>query len=170
MSTVLYLFSIFLFARVVSLFISILNERRIKKLGAKQYGKFNSFLLSLCHIAFYLSCFYEAYTSQAQFDRNSQIGLGLLFFSYIILFYIIYELRAVWTVKIYILPNHKMVRSFLFRTVRHPNYFLNIIPELIGAVLLCSAWNTMKYVLPVYLIILFIRIIQEEKAMKTIVL
>lgn len=82
------------------------------------------------------------------------------------LFYVIYALREVWTVKIFIVPNHKIVKSFLFRTVRHPNYFLNVIPEIIGVTLLCNAWKTMMFVLPVYLVILIIRIYQEEKAMK----
>lgn len=168
MTTVLYILTTFLFIRVISLLISISNEKKIIKQGAKQHGKFNSLLLSLVHTIFYLSAFYEAYTNQTPFNENSQIGFYFLVFSYIMLFYVIYELRAVWTVKIYITPNHQIVDSFLFKTIRHPNYFLNIIPELVGVGLLCNAWNTMKYVLPFYFVILLIRIIQEEKAMKNI--
>ena len=82
------------------------------------------------------------------------------------LFYVIYQLKEIWTVKIYILPNHKINTSFIFKYFRHPNYFLNIIPELIGLSLLCQAKLTAMFILPLYMIILAIRIMQEEKAMK----
>ncbi|WP_290541262.1 isoprenylcysteine carboxylmethyltransferase family protein [Alistipes sp.] len=66
-------------------------------------------------------------------------------------------------------PNEKTsryFRSFLFRTVRHPNYILNIVPELIGVALLCNAWKTLYIGFPLYLCLLVIRIRQEECAMK----
>ncbi|WP_245957173.1 isoprenylcysteine carboxylmethyltransferase family protein [Bergeyella cardium] len=84
------------------------------------------------------------------------------------LFYVIYQLGSVWTLKIYILKNHKIKTSFLFRYVKHPNYYLNIIPELIGIALLCRANISFGILFPIYLIILGIRIYQEERAMKNL--
>lgn len=89
-----------------------------------------------------------------------------MLFAYGILFYVIYKLRDIWTVKLYIAPQQRLERSFLFRTVRHPNYFLNIMPELIGVALLCHAWITLIIGYPLYLCLLFIRIRQEEEAMR----
>ncbi|NAW50644.1 hypothetical protein GNY06_04325 [Elizabethkingia argentiflava] len=168
MTAILYTLVLFFLIRIVSLLISISNEKRILKQGAVQYGRANSFLLSILHISFYSASFYEAYIQHTLFDIYSQVGLCLLIFAYTILFYVIYELREIWTVKLYILPNQKIVKSFLFRTVKHPNYFLNIIPELIGVGLLCHAWKTMLWLLPVYLVVLGIRIYQEEHAMRQI--
>jgi isoprenylcysteine carboxyl methyltransferase (ICMT) family protein YpbQ len=162
------IFLSFLFLRLVSLFISIRNEKRIKKQGAVEYGKMNSLLLTLVHILYYGASLYEAYISHSVFDNISLIGVLILIFSYVILFYVIYELREVWTVKIYILPNRKIVKSFLFRTVKHPNYFLNIMPELIGIGLLCHSWKTMFIGLPIYTLVLAIRIYQEENVMRKI--
>ena len=71
-----------------------------------------------------------------------------------------------WTVKLYIVPNQRIERSLLFRTVRHPNYFLNIMPELIGVALLCNAWYTLCIGFPLYVVLLIVRIRQEEAAMK----
>ena len=78
------------------------------------------------------------------------------------------QLVEIWTVKIYILPEHQINRSWLFKTFRHPNYFLNIIPELIGIALLCQAWYVLLIGLPIYLLVLFKRIRQEEQAMATL--
>lgn len=167
MHDVILIFSFFFLLRLISLFISIKNEKRIQKLGAVQYGKTNSLLLTLAHISFYFLCLFEAIKNEnLSLDSTSKIGLGLLVFAYAVLFYVIYELREVWTLKIYILPQHRVVKSFLFRWVKHPNYFLNIIPELIGMALLCKAQFTFMGLFPIYLVILGVRIWQEQKAME----
>ncbi|QPB43714.1 isoprenylcysteine carboxyl methyltransferase family protein [Rodentibacter haemolyticus] len=152
--------------RFYSLSISIKNEKALIAKGAIQYGKINSNLLSVVHILFYTSAIIEANYKNVPFDTLSQIGLVILVFAIIMLFYVIYSLNEIWTVKIYILPEHKINRSFLFKYVRHPNYFLNIIPELIGLSLLCQASYTAMLGLPIYLTLLTIRIRQEERAMK----
>ena len=166
MQNVIIIFATFFVLRLFSLYFSIRNEKRLIKRGAIQYGKFNSLLLTLAHIAYYFSALYEAYATGIEFEKVSGIGLAIMAFSYIILFYVIYKLRDIWTVKLYIVPNQRIDRSFLFRTVRHPNYFLNIIPELIGVGLLCHAWFTLSICLPLYLCLLAVRIRQEERAMK----
>ncbi|QEH47939.1 isoprenylcysteine carboxyl methyltransferase family protein [Aggregatibacter actinomycetemcomitans] len=159
-------FALALLLRFYTLSISIRNEKNLLKKGAIQYGKKNSIALSAIHILFYLSCITEANYNQVIFNKESQIGLMILIFSLIMLFYVIYQLKEIWTVKVYILPNHKINTSFIFKYFRHPNYFLNIIPELIGLSLLCQAKLTAMFILPLYMIILAIRIMQEEKAMK----
>lgn len=166
MQQIVIIFSAFFVLRLMSLYISIKNEKRLKLMGAVQYGKLNSLLLTLAHIAYYFCALYEAYTSGVSFNNYSAIGAVVIAFSYIMLFYVIYKLRDVWTVKLYIAPNHRIEKSFLFRVVRHPNYILNIIPELIGVGLLCNSWNTMMYGLPIYCCVLLVRIVQEERAMK----
>lgn len=105
-------------------------------------------------------------TRWAEFNTLSVWGVAILVFAYAMLFFVIYKLRDVWTLKLYIVPDHRIETSFLFKTVRHPNYFLNVIPELIGITLLCNAWITFCVGMPVYLAILFVRIRQEERAMK----
>lgn len=165
MNTVLLLLSLFFVLRLVTLCISIFNERRLKDEGAIQFGKKNSLILSVLHVFFYISSAYEAWKEGIQLDCIGYIGIFLFVFSYIILLYVIYQLRKFWTIKLYIAKNHYINKSFLFRYVRHPNYFLSLIPELIGIGLLCHSWITMSFILPFYLISLFVRIKQEEQAM-----
>lgn len=152
--------------RLISLFISVSNERKLKKQNAVEYGKQNSKVLVLCHTFFYLSSLSESILKDREVNEFSFFGLALFIFSMIILWIVIFSLKDTWTVKLVITPGQKINRSFLFRYFRHPNYFLNIIPELISISLICQAWVTLLIGLPVYLIPLTIRIIQEERAMK----
>lgn len=166
MSQVLILFSIFFIIRLVFLAISIKNEKRLIAMGATQIGKTNSKVLALAHILYYLGAFITAYINQTTFDNLALIGAVTVSLSFVVLYYIVKSLGEIWTVKVYILPNHTINRSWLFKTFKHPNYFLNIIPELIGIALLCHAWYVLIIGLPIYGVILGIRIHQEQNAMK----
>ena len=75
------------------------------------------------------------------------------------LFIVIKTLGGIWTLKLFILPNHPIIKSGLYKVTKHPNYFLNIIPELIG-VLLTHATYTTVLLIP-YAYFLFVRIKQE---------
>jgi len=68
-------------------------------------------------------------------------------------------------VKLLIARDHELVTHPLFRRVRHPNYFLNILPELVGFALALHAWWTLVIGLILYAVPLTIRIRQEETAM-----
>lgn len=166
MHNILLIFGAFFALRLLSLAISIRNERRIRRQGAVQYGARNSLALTLAHLAFYASALVEAYGREATLTPSAWVGVGMMAFAYAMLFVVIYCLRDLWTVKLYILPHHRIERSWLFRHVRHPNYFLNILPELVGTALLCSATYTLIIGLPLYLVPLIIRIRQEERAMQ----
>lgn len=168
MKVIFIVFGVFFLIRLFTLSISIRNEKRLKRNGAVEFGKKNSILLTLIHVAYYFSCLYEGYKSEAVFDMYSWVGTGLMTFSYIMLFVVIYQLREIWTVKLYIAPKHNIVETSLFKYVRHPNYFLNILPELIGVAFLCNAWTTLVIGFPLYCIVLATRIVQEERAMNSL--
>jgi isoprenylcysteine carboxyl methyltransferase (ICMT) family protein YpbQ len=94
------------------------------------------------------------------------IGLLIYAFSMLILFTVIYQLKSFWTVKLIIAKNHELNESFIFKYFKHPNYFLNIIPELLAINLICKSWITLSIMLPIYLILLTVRIKQENLVMK----
>jgi len=165
--TILVLFSLASATRLISLFISIAHERKLKKKKAIEYGSINSKVLLLCHTLFYLSCLGEAILLKKHINSTSFFGLGLFIFSMCMLWIVIYSLGDIWTVKLIIAPGQAINKSFMFKYFRHPNYFLNILPELVSIALICQAWYTLLIGLPLYLIPLTIRIVQEEKVMKT---
>ena len=152
--------------RLVSIIISVGNEKKLKKQHAVEYGIKNSKVLVLCHTFFYLSCMGESILLKKQVSNIIFWGVGLFIFSMIMLSIVIISLKGMWTVKLIITPALKINTSFIFKYFRHPNYFLNIIPELISISVICQAWFTLWIGLPLYLIPLAIRIVQEEKLMK----
>ena len=100
----------------------------------------------------------------------SFVGLLLLVFSMLMLMLVIHLLGDIWTVKLMLVNDHKFVDHVIFRTVKHPNYFLNILPELVGLALLSHAYVTFVLVFPVYAVILYQRIAEEEKILQEIII
>ena len=131
------------------------------------YGKTNSTVLAVVHTLYYLACFISVWLSDTAFNGISLVGTLMVGASFVILALIIKQLGRFGRLKS-ILPEHQINRSWLFKTFRHPNYFLNIIPELIGIALLCQAWYVLLIGLPIYLLVLFKRTRQEEQAMATL--
>lgn len=169
-----YLASIIVFAvfviRLYFLKISIKNEKKILEDGGMEYGKENTKRITILHILFYLFCFIESLVKKRPFDTTSIIGLGLIIFSLFMLYTVTRLLKDIWTVKLMILKNHKYVDHWLFRNVKHPNYYLNIMPELIGIALLCHSLYTAIIILPLYVYVMYVRIKEEEKLLKEIII
>jgi isoprenylcysteine carboxyl methyltransferase (ICMT) family protein YpbQ len=152
--------------RLLSLVISRRNERAIKATGSKEFGiKTSTYLIAL-HTIFYLLSFTEGLWRQVQPDRIFFLGITLYIFSMLMLALVMYKLRELWTVKLYIASNHTLNRSWIFRVVRHPNYYLSLIPELIGLALTMKSLITFLLIFPIYILVLRDRIKQEESMMK----
>ncbi|EES74493.1 isoprenylcysteine carboxyl methyltransferase family protein [Paenibacillus sp. oral taxon 786 str. D14] len=71
-----------------------------------------------------------------------------------------------WTFKIYIAKGHQLIETPLFRRVKHPNYYLNIIPEVLSFAIISQGWVVFTPLFVLHLITLFNRIRLEEKIMK----
>lgn len=166
MKTIIIFFFLALAIRLISLFKSAYNEKRLINENAIEYGRKNSKVLIVSHSLFYISCLAEAILSGKSVNYISFIGIGLFVFSMIMLWMVIFSLKDIWTVKLFIARGQKVNKSFIFKYFRHPNYFLNILPELVSIAFICQAWHTLLIGVPLYLIPLTIRIVQEEKAMK----
>ena len=165
----LIVLAVFVF-RLVFLKISMKNEKAILANGGREYGVQNTKYITILHILFYLSCFAEAPIRQVRFDALSAIGFGLLLFSMFMLYVVTQLLGEIWTVKLMLVKNHKFVDHWLFRYVKHPNYFLNIVPELIGLALLCHALISFCILFPLYAVVLYNRIKEEEKLLKEVII
>ena len=153
--------------RIASVVISARNERQLRSAGAIELGATNSRVLAGVHVAFYLGAILERLLGGPwTFDLPALVGLMLYLFGMAALGAVIRELGRLWTVKLILAEDHSLVTSPLFRLVRHPNYFLNILPELIGFALMLHAYTTLIVGLPLYLVPLVIRIRQEERAMR----
>ncbi|MDL2403387.1 isoprenylcysteine carboxylmethyltransferase family protein [Rhizobium mayense] len=166
MPTPLIIFVIIAFVwRISTVVISTINERALKASGAREVGAANSVFLALAHLVFYIVATVEGATRTDVNFTVSEIGFVIYLVSALALISVLRSLGRLWTVKIIINERQPFVRTGLFSWVRHPNYFLNIIPELIGFALAMNAYRTLIVGLPLYCIPLVIRIRQEEAAM-----
>ncbi|AQW86599.1 isoprenylcysteine carboxyl methyltransferase family protein [Campylobacter pinnipediorum subsp. caledonicus] len=156
--------------RLVFLKVSIKNEKEILANGGKEYSVTNSKRLTVLHILFYIFAVVEALLRGANFDVVSGIGAGLLVFSMIMLYVVIRLLKGIWTVKLMLVKDHKFNNHWLFRMVKHPNYFLNIIPELIGLCMLCHALYTSIVLGVFYALVLGVRIKDENKLLSEVII
>ena len=152
--------------RVATLFVSIRNERRLKAQGAVEFGAVNSTVLAAAHVLFYGSATMEGVLRAVPFDLVGAIGLALYGFGMAMLLVVMQLLGRWWTVKLIIAPDQELVVHPLFRAVRHPNYFFNILPELVGLGLALHAYWTLAIGLPCYLAVLVVRIREEERRMR----
>jgi isoprenylcysteine carboxyl methyltransferase (ICMT) family protein YpbQ len=152
--------------RIATVIVAIRHARALKEAGAVEFGARNSNVLALAHVLFFISATIETILRPPLFDTISIIGLVLYGISVISILFVIHLLGRLWTVRLFIAPDHSLVRHPLFRIVRHPNYYLNILPELAGFALVLHAYRTLLIGLPLYLIPLAIRMRQEEAIMR----
>jgi isoprenylcysteine carboxyl methyltransferase (ICMT) family protein YpbQ len=152
--------------RLMSVAISQRHERALKQDGAVEHGALNSKLLALAHLAFYIAAIVEGWVRGTTFDALSTVGIIIYGAGMLMLVWVIRVLGRFWTVKLLIARDHVLLNHPLFRLFRHPNYFLNIIPELVGFSLIFHAYVTLMIGLPIYLVPLVIRIRQEDQAMR----
>ncbi|MGI4942442.1 MAG: isoprenylcysteine carboxylmethyltransferase family protein [Janthinobacterium lividum] len=163
----LYLFLVAAFAyRFAMLAVSIRHEKTLRAAGAREYGAINSKCLAIAHVAFYVVAAVEGIIRSARFDAVSGWGFAIYLFGAVMLFVVARLLGRLWTVKLMIAHDHGLVTHPLFRIFRHPNYYLNILPELVGYALTLHAYVTLVVGLVIYLVPLTIRIRHEDAVMR----
>jgi isoprenylcysteine carboxyl methyltransferase (ICMT) family protein YpbQ len=167
MSAGIVIFAVYaVLLRGVSLVISTRNEMRLKREGAIEYGRGGTIFLTSVSVLYAAGAIAEGVVRRVQLDAIAVWGIAIHAFSMVVLFSVIYELRDVWTIKILIARQHRLVTGWLFRTFKHPNYFLNLIPEYIGLTLVFTAWITAAVLFPLLVLAIGVRIVQEEQAMR----
>lgn len=155
--------------RLATLALSKRNEARLRRDGAVEHGAGVSRLLALWHTAIFLAAIVEA-GLRGLFAAGgiSIVGLIIYLGGLVGLVSAIRGLGPLWTVKIMIAPNHRRVATGIYRWLRHPNYVVGIVPELIGLLIVAHAYWTALFGLPIYGVLLAIRIRQEEAAMRSV--
>ncbi|OJG79803.1 hypothetical protein RV14_GL000743 [Enterococcus ratti] len=156
---------------IVRLYVLKISSKHAKQLlstGATEYGKVATKWLAILHTLFYFSAFFEGIIRKVQFDWTSFIGVCLIVFSFLTLFWVMKLLGNYWSVKLIFETNHQLIDHWLFNRVKHPNYFLNILPELLGVVLLFHAYITLSVFLLPYSVCLYLRIKKENQIVASI--
>ena len=166
-----YIYSVIIITcsiRALSFFISKKRGDALLKEGGIEYDKITTNFLVYTHLIYYCGSAVEAILKIDKFsiDWVNFLGIALYLFSLIVLYYVQKILGKYWSIKLIKIKGQKAVEHWLFQKFRHPNYFLNIIPELIGITLMLKAYITFFIVFPIYLVILYYRIKHEEELFK----
>lgn len=143
------------------------NERALRAQGAVEHGRRTTAAIILLHLAIYLGALVEALVRGPSFGLLTIVGAALLALAFLVLRQVQKDMGPVWTGKLFIAPRHPVAKTWLFRTFRHPNYLLNVAPELVGLILVTQAWVTGLLLLP-YAACILLRIRQEEAAMAAV--
>lgn len=146
--------------------ISRRHEKRLRQAGAVEYGRLNTTLSMVSGGLWFVAMFVEGFLRGTQFDGLTVVGIVIHVLAMVALFYVIYALGDLWTTRVLIAPEHRLVTNWLFRTVKHPNYFLGVIPQFIGLTLIFKAWIATAIFGPIVVVLLAWRIKVEEQAMK----
>jgi len=162
-----YLFVAALIFRMWTLSVSVRHERVLKAAGGVEYGRRNSLVLAGMHTLFYLAAIGEASLRKPAFDLQAIAGIVLYFGGALVLLLVMGALGRLWTVKLILARDHVLSTHWIFRVVRHPNYLLAIVPELLGLSLFLHAFYTSAIVGGLYILPLVQRIREESSIMKT---
>jgi protein-S-isoprenylcysteine O-methyltransferase Ste14 len=95
----------------------------------------------------------------------SSLGLVLILIGVIIRWSAIRELKKFFTVDVKILKDHKLIRTGLFKYIRHPSY-LGLLISVLGLGITMVNWLSALILLVPHAIIIVLRINEEEKALE----
>ncbi len=149
--------------RLAELVISKRNEEYITSIGGKVLPENNYIFMVILHTSWLITLLYSAFQMQLSFSPVI-FGVFLLFFIIGQFFRIsaITTLGKRWSTRVMILPKVPVIKSGIFKIVRHPNY-IGVILEIAALPLIAGLWKQAIFFSLCNAIILFFRIRFEEK-------
>jgi len=152
--------------RVVELFVSRRNERRLRARGAFEAGAGHYPLMVALHAGFLAACVAEVWLLGRPF--LPWLGgpmLALVAGTMALRWWVVATLGRRWTTRVIVLPGEPLVAGGPFRLLRHPNY-LAVAVELVALPLGHTAWWTAVAFGGANLALLRHRIRVEEAALR----
>lgn len=151
--------------RLVELRISRRNLRRALVRGGVETGKGHYPFLVLVHTLFLLSCAGEVLWFRSAFPGPvGWIALAGALGAQALRYWVIATLGDRWNVRIVVVPHLPPVTGGPYRWVRHPNY-LAVAIEILCVPMVHGAWRTALVFSLANLVLLSIRIPEEERAL-----
>jgi len=153
--------------RTVELFVAKGNEKWMKQQGAVEFGEKHYKYMVIMHVLFFVVLATEKILLERGLSQVWPIVFGLFCFAQFMRIWVITSLGKYWNTKIIVLQGAKVVRKGPYRFLKHPNYFVVAI-ELIVVPLLFNAYYTAFLFTVLNVIMLMVRIPEEEKALQAL--
>ena len=160
-------FTVFLIAFVVIINVVAIVEMAIYKKNKEDGKKYYNWVILVTFI-FYIMVMVSSLVEYFYTNRIINywiVGIGFIIMipRFIIKYFAAKELGKYWGVFIEIRENHKLIKTGIFKYLRHPGY-LSTVFEILIVPVIANAYFTILWSFIVYLVLLNFRIYSEEKA------
>ncbi|MFS0656756.1 isoprenylcysteine carboxyl methyltransferase family protein [Bacillus sp. 179-C3.3 HS] len=160
-----FMIGLFVCQRLIEVLVAKRNEKRVKALGAIEFGAGHYPYMVAMHAAFFLFLTLETWLLQREPSRFFLLLLLLLGLTQIVRYWALYSLGTYWNTKILVVPNALIVKKGPYRWLKHPNYLVVAI-ELLFIPLLFQAYITAILFTCLNGWMMVVRIQAEEKALQ----
>ena len=151
--------------RLAELRLSRQNEKRLRELGAREHAAGHFIVMQLLHTLWLISIVVEVVWLQPAFHASVSVPAALCFgIGQGLRYAAIKALGGRWCVRILILPGAAPITGGVYRYLRHPNY-LGVVLEIAALPLMHSAWRTAVLFSLANVLLLAVRIREEERAL-----
>ncbi len=155
--------SFIILLRIVELLYSKSNEKWLLQNDAIEYGKEHYPFIVALHVLFILSLIIE-YALHQPIYFNFFL-LVIYFFLLAFKIWIILSLGKFWNTRIYRITGVHLIRKGPYKYFKHPNYVV-VIAEIVVIPLIFNLYYTAAIFTLLNAIMLFVRIKEENKALK----
>lgn len=158
--------SLMMMERLVEIVYARHNEKKMKRNGAIEVGADHYKWIVLLHVFFFISLTVEVIWKGGELGKYWFVFFALFLFAQLGRFWTLLTLGKYWNTKIIVLSGEKRVRKGPYRWLKHPNYLIVAI-ELFSLPLIFEAvFTSFLFVIGHVVLIYFIRIPLEEKALQ----
>jgi len=154
----------FVCQRLIEMLVAKRNEKKVKAIGAIEFGASHYPYMVAMHAGFFLSLMIEVWGLNRQPSRYFLVLLVFLLATQVIRYWALCSLGTYWNTKILVVPNAMMVKKGPYRWLKHPNYVVVAI-ELMLIPLLFNAYFTAILFTCLNAWMMAVRIQTEEKAL-----
>ncbi|HAM38993.1 MAG TPA: hypothetical protein DCP53_06350 [Elusimicrobia bacterium] len=161
-------FTDFLIAFIIIVNIVALIEMAIYKKNKEAGKKYYNWVI-LITLIFYIMVMVSTLFEYFYIKRVINywiVGLGFIMLipRFVIKYFAAKELGKYWGIHIEIRENHKLIKTGIFKYLRHPGY-LSTIFEILVVPVVANTYFTVLWSFVIYMILLALRIYSEEKVL-----
>lgn len=161
------LFAFLIIQRLTELVIAKRNERWMKAHGAYEVGEKHYKRIVALHVLFLLSLLIEVQRFGSEEPGWWPLPFAVFMMAQVIRFWALCSLGRFWNTKILVLPGANVVERGPYRFLRHPNYII-VATEILTIPLIFGAYVTAFLFTGLNILVLSVRIRQEEKALREV--
>ncbi len=151
--------------RLLELRLSRRNERRLRAKGAVERGAEHYPAMVAIHVLWLFSTLVEGLVRGPEVPVWWPVPVGLFLIVQPLRYWAILSLGENWNVRVLVVPGRRLVRRGPYRYFPHPNYVV-VVVEVLTLPLIFGAWTTALVFTVLNVAFLYVRIREEERALR----